>query len=155
MTHDRPRVLIVEARFYEDIAEQLGAGAETVLEAAGVASERISVPGVFEIPAAIHFATQAMRRGDSPESYDGFVALGCVIRGETDHYEHICREVSRALMQFTIEATAPHGFGILTCENYDQAWERADVKQRNLGARAAKACLRMMELKNRFLPASR
>ncbi len=152
---ERPLVLIVEARFYEDVADSLAKGAEAVLEAAGVDCERIAVPGVFEIPAAIKFATQAIKGGAAERVYHGYVALGCVIRGETDHYEHICREVSHALMNFTIEEQAPHGFGILTCENRDQAWERADVKQRDIGGRAATACLRMMELKDQFLPASR
>jgi 6,7-dimethyl-8-ribityllumazine synthase len=151
---EKPLVLIVEARFYEDIADSLASGAEQALRAAGADCERVAVPGVFEIPAAIKFASQAIKGGAAERVYHGYVALGCVIRGETDHYEHICREVSRALMEFTINELAPHGFGILTCENREQAWERADVKQRNLGARAAQACLRMMELKDQFLPAS-
>ncbi len=140
-------ILVAEARFYEDIADELMLGACAVLDDAGATYETVAVPGAFEIPAAFRMAEESGR-------FDGYVALGCVIRGETDHYEHICREVSRALMEFTINEQAPHGFGILTCENRDQAWERADVEQRNLGARAARACLRMMELKDRFLPAS-
>ena len=78
--------------------------------------------------------------------YDGFIALGCVIRGETDHYDQICREASRALMDVSI-AGIPVGFGILTCGTYDQAKERADVDRKNKGAEAARACLRMIEVR--------
>jgi 6,7-dimethyl-8-ribityllumazine synthase len=140
----RPRVLIVEARFYEDLADQLYAGAAGVLAEAGVAFDRRAVPGCFELPAAIRFAL-----GETPSacSYDGFVALGCVLRGETDHYDHICREVSRALMDLSIAYSVPLGFGVLTCQTYDQARVRAAVDQKNKGADAAVACLRMMELK--------
>ena len=133
-------ILIVEARFYEDIADALVSGAEATLEKADQLIERITVPGVFEIPTAIKFAWDDIR-------FDGCVTLGCVIRGETDHYEHICREVSRALMDLSIRSEIPHGFGILTCDNMSQAKERADIKQKNVGARAAIACLRMIEVK--------
>lgn len=140
----RARVLIVEARFYTDLADQLCAGAARVLAEAGVAFERQAVPGCFELPAAIRFAL-----GDEPLTcrYDGFVALGCVIRGETDHYDHICREVSRALMDLTVAYRIPLGFGVLTCRTYDQARARAATDRKNKGAEAAAACLRMMELK--------
>jgi 6,7-dimethyl-8-ribityllumazine synthase len=133
-------ILIVEARFYEDIADALVCGAETTLEKADQRIERIAVPGVFEIPTAIKFAWDDIR-------FDGCVTLGCVIRGETDHYEHICREVSRALMDLSIELKMPHGFGIITCENLEQAWERANIKQKNIGARAANACLQMIKIR--------
>lgn len=138
------RVLIVEARFYADLADQLYAGAAQVLAAAGVPNERRAVPGCFELPAAIRFAM-----GDVPAecAFDGFVALGCVIRGETDHYDHICREVARALMDLSITFSVPLGFGVLTCSTYQQALVRAAVDQKNKGGEAAAACLRMMELK--------
>ena len=137
------KILIVESSYYEDITDALIKGASTTLEAAEQSIERIAVPGVFEIPAAIQFAWNEMY-------FDGCVTLGCVIRGETDHYEHICREVSRALMDISIRCNMPHGFGILTCENREQAWERADIKQKNRGARAAEACLQMINVKTRF-----
>ena len=149
MSGERGRVLIVEARFYEDVADALGTGAAAVLSQAGFAAERISVPGVFEIPSAMEMAKQAADAGPRRRNYVGYISLGCVIRGETDHYDHICRASSNALMHFSIRHAVPHGFGILTCENYAQAWERADVEQRNLGGRAANACLRMIEIKNR------
>ena len=140
----RARILVVEARFYTDLADQLYAGAAGVLTEAGVAFEWQAVPGSFELPAAIRFAL-----GDAPSDcrYDGFVALGCVIRGETDHYDHICREVSRALMDLSVAHRIPLGFGVLTCATYDQARERAAVAGKNKGADAAAACLRMIELK--------
>ena len=141
MTEPTKKVLIVEARFYDDIADSLAAGATIVLEEAGYESARIEVPGVFEIPSAVQFAWNT-------HGYDGCVTLGCVIRGETDHYDHICREVSRKLMDQSVDYQMPHGFGILTCENRDQAWERADVAQRNLGARTAEACLRMIHIRS-------
>lgn len=138
------RVLIAEARFYDDLADQLVAGSARVLLEAGVAFDRQPVPGCFELPAAIRFAI-----GDDPQNcpYQGFVALGCVIRGETDHYDHICREVSRALMDLSVIYRAPLGFGVLTCKSYEQARVRADVEQKNKGADAATACLRMMQLR--------
>ena len=80
--------------------------------------------------------------------YNGFIALGCVIRGETDHYDHICRETSRALMDLTLTYSLAIGFGILTCDNREQAFSRAATDQKNKGADAAQACLRMMEIKN-------
>ena len=137
------KILIVEARFYEDIADQLGAGAVKVIEEAGLSVDRIEVPGVFEVPAAVKKAWDS-------DAYVGVVTLGCVIRGATDHYDHICREVSRALMDLSIEDGIPHGFGILTCENRDQAWERANVEDRDIGGRAAVACLRMLEIHEEF-----
>lgn len=144
------RVLIVEARFYEDIADALAAGTTNVLDKAGVAYDRVAVPGVFELPSAINMALQAKNTQDTPTSYAGFIALGCVIRGETDHYEFICREASRALMELTVDNAAPFGFGLITCENSEQAWARAKADKIDVGGSAAKACLRMMEIKNKF-----
>lgn len=144
MTADA-RVLIVEARFYPEIADQLAQGVIAVLDEAGVAFDCLEVPGTFEIPAAIRFADDA---AVSNHAYDGFIALGCVIRGETDHYDHICRETSRALMDLSIDRGLAIGFGVLTCETMDQASARADVAKKNKGAEVAEACLRMIELKS-------
>jgi len=148
---DGRHVLIVEARFYEDIADQLVDGATAVLSESGVESKRLSVPGVFEIPAAIRFAARAMDLGKQSERYDGFLALGCVIRGETDHYDHICREASHALMRLAVDHSLALGFGVLTCGSYEQARVRAAVDEKNKGAEAAFACLKMMELRQAFL----
>ncbi|MDA1089397.1 MAG: 6,7-dimethyl-8-ribityllumazine synthase [Proteobacteria bacterium] len=144
---DKPRVLIVESPYYADIAEQLLKGAVHTLETAGVEYDKISVPGAFEIPAAIQFALKAMETHSATSNYAGFIALGTVIRGETDHYDHICREVSRALMDIAVVQSVALGFGILTCESKAQAEARADINRGDKGADAANACLRMMDLK--------
>jgi len=137
---DGQRVLILEARFYEDIADQLVAGAVGALDEAGVGHERISVPGAFELPAALAMAIESGR-------YDGFVALGCVIRGETSHYEHVCGECARGLAMLAENHRIPLGFGVITAENREQAWERAAVERKNKGADAAQACLAMMAIR--------
>ena len=139
MTH----VLIVEARFYEDLADELVKVAMAALEAAGVTYDRIAVPGAFEIPAAIGYAAQGGK-------YAGYVALGCVIRGETTHYEYVCGESARGLQDLAIQRHLAIGYGILTCENGEQAWARASVAKKNKGKDASEACLAMIELKQRF-----
>jgi len=140
-------VLIVEARFYEDIADELVRGAVAELERAGATYERLSVPGAFEIPGAIAFVLRGMAGGAHRAAFDGFVALGCVIRGQTTHYDYVCSESARGLQDLAINDGAAVGFGILTVENAEQAWERADINRRNKGAAAAAACLRMIEIK--------
>jgi 6,7-dimethyl-8-ribityllumazine synthase len=140
------KVLILEARFHEPITEMMVKGAIAVLEQSGVKYERLSVPGSFELPGAIKFAMNM---------YDGFVALGCVIRGATSHFEYVCAESARGLMALTMEHNMAIGYGILTCETEAQAIERADPKQLDKGGDAAAACLRMIELKSRFLGGSR
>lgn len=140
------KVLILEARFHENITDMMVQGAIAVLEQSGVKYERLSVPGSFELPGAIRFAMNM---------YDGFVALGCVIRGATSHFEYVCAESARGLMTLTMEHNMAIGYGILTCETEAQAIERADPKQLDKGGDAAAACLRMIELKSRFLGGSR
>ena len=154
MTEER-RVLIVEARFYQDIADELAKGAQRELEEAGLGHDRLAVPGVFEVPGAIRFAIRAMETHSATTNYAGFVALGTVIRGETDHYEHISREATRALMDIATQQSVALGFGILTCDTQDQAKARAAVDQGNKGAEAVHACLRMMEVKKDFRLAQR
>jgi 6,7-dimethyl-8-ribityllumazine synthase len=144
---ERPRILIVEARYYVDIADAMAEGAIKTLDAAGFDNERIEVPGVFEVPGAIRMA---MRSQSASSTYAGFIALGCVIRGETSHYDYVCGESSRALMDLTTEYSVALGFGILTCENIDQARVRADVSAKNKGGEAAGACLRMIDLQHHF-----
>ena len=138
-------VLVVEGRFYEDIVDEMAAGAAAVLDDAGVTHQRLAVPGAFEVPAAIRFAIQGMEAGTGAR-FGGFVALGCIIRGETDHYNYICGETCRALMDLTTNPGIALGFGILTCDTREQAWARAAVEEGNKGAAAARACLRMMEV---------
>jgi 6,7-dimethyl-8-ribityllumazine synthase len=108
------------------------------------------VPGAFEIPAAIRFADAAADRGALSTRYDGYVALGCVIRGETTHYDHVCGECARGLQDIAIRHELAIGFGILTCENEAQALARASVDKRNKGGEAARACLAMIALKRRL-----
>jgi len=140
-----PHVMIVEARFYKKIADELYRGALAVLEAAGATHERVPVPGAFEIPAAIAMAHRA-----NPSRFEGYVALGCVIRGETSHYDYVCGESARGLQDLAIGEGLAIGYGILTVENGDQAWARAAVDRKNKGADAAHACLAMVELRRRF-----
>ncbi|MFQ5984554.1 MAG: 6,7-dimethyl-8-ribityllumazine synthase [Alphaproteobacteria bacterium] len=136
----KPHVLIVEARFYPDIADELVRGAVAVLEDAGATYERVAVPGAFELPAAIRMAIE---RG----KHDGYVALGCVIRGETTHYDYVCAETASGLGEIAIRYMVAIGYGILTCENREQAWARAAVDKKNKGRDAAEACLAMIRLK--------
>ena len=150
MTTRAPHVMIVEARFYEDLADELLRGAMGALDESGATYERCSVPGVFEIPAAIRYALDGRDLASGRPRFDGYIALGCVIRGETTHYDYICQESARALMDLAVGNALAVGYGILTCENREQAWERAAPDRRNKGGDAARACLRMVELKGRF-----
>ena len=135
------KVLIVEARFYEDMADALAEGAAAILDAAGVTDERVSVPGVLEVPVAIKYAADS-------NAYDGYVALGAVIRGETTHYEIVCNESARALMELGIKDQLPIGNGIQTVENRDQAWARCKMSEKDKGGGAAKATLALMGLRD-------
>ncbi|HUB97990.1 MAG TPA: 6,7-dimethyl-8-ribityllumazine synthase [Stellaceae bacterium] len=141
-----PHVMIVEARYYAHINDELARGAITALEAAGATFQRFTVPGAFEIPAAIRFAAVAAERGAGPR-FDGYVALGCVIRGETTHYVHVCEECARGIQDIALRHELAIGFGVLTVENEAQALARAGVDKRNKGGEAANACLAMIALK--------
>jgi len=138
-----PHILIVEARFYPEISNLLLEGAIDALKAVGATYETINVPGAFEIPAVVSIAQKSGK-------YDGFVALGCVIRGETTHYDYVCQESARGLNDLAIQHNLAIGYGILTTENDKQAIVRADKKQKNKGADAVQACLRMVEIKRQF-----
>jgi 6,7-dimethyl-8-ribityllumazine synthase len=144
------RILIVEARFYEEISDALLDGAVRALEAAGVAFARISVPGALEIPAAIAMTLEAAEHGG--ESYDGVVALGCVIRGETRHFEIVASESARGLMDLAVARRLPVGNGILTVENHAQARARASAEEGDKGGDAARAALTMLRIKRRMMP---
>ncbi len=136
------KILIVEARFYAHLNDKLLAGARGALEEAGHAHETLTVPGALEIPAAIAFAEEG-------SGFDGFVALGVVIRGETWHFEIVAGESARAIMALTLDGVAI-GNGILTVENEAQALVRADPAQGDKGGEAAKAALALLALKKRF-----
>jgi 6,7-dimethyl-8-ribityllumazine synthase len=138
-----PHLLVIEAPYYAHISARLWDGAERALAAAGATYERVTVPGSFEIPAAIAFAVAA----NAP--FDGFVALGCVIRGETTHYDHVCGESARGLQDLALRGHAI-GFGILTVENEAQALARTTIGTRDKGGEAVAACLTMVALKRRL-----
>lgn len=146
----KAHILIIEARFYEDLADELARGAIAAIEARGATWERVAVPGVLEIPAAVKFALDAMAHGGVTKSYDGFVTLGCVIRGETTHYDIVSNESARALVDLSVSRSLALGNGIQTVENGAQAWARAKVDEKNKGGGAASACLDMIELKRKL-----
>ena len=149
MADRKPHLLIVEARFYDDIADALLAGAKAAIAAAGASFDLVTVPGALEIPAAIRFAIGAMDRAGG-RRYDGFVALGCVIRGETYHFDIVSNESARGLATLALTHEVAIGNGILTVENGDQAWARAKVSEKNKGGEAADAALAMIRLKRQF-----
>jgi 6,7-dimethyl-8-ribityllumazine synthase len=137
------RVLIVEARYYADISDALLKSASAALKAAGAEVEVLTVPGALEIPGAIAVA--------SAKGYDAYVALGCVIRGETTHYEIVSNESARGLMDLTVRERLAIGNGILTVEDEDQAWVRTDANRvEDKGANAAKAALAMAALRVKY-----
>jgi 6,7-dimethyl-8-ribityllumazine synthase len=147
---EAPHIMLVEARYYAHIADELAKGAIAALDAAGASYERFTVPGAFEIPAAIRFAVEAQARGAREARFDGYVALGCVIRGETTHYDYVCSESARGLQDLVLAHNLAVGFGILTVENEAQALARARVDKKNKGREAVNACLAMIELKRHF-----
>ncbi len=141
-------LLIIEARFYEGISDELLKGAVAAIESAGATYELIAVPGALEIPAALSMALDSM--AERRVRYDGFVLLGCVIRGETTHYEIVSGESARAAMEIAVDAAIAVGNGILTVENEEQAWARARVSEMNKGGGAAEAALAMIAVRRRF-----
>lgn len=147
---DQPNIMIVEAPYYEDICAELTRGAVAVLDQRGATFERVQVPGAFEIPAAIAISIRALDFYAGRRRFDGFVALGCVIRGETSHYDYVCGESARALQDLACRFSLAIGYGIVTVDNREQAMERAAVDRRNKGGEAANACLQMLDVKRQF-----
>ncbi len=143
-----PHLLIIDARFYEDIADELVKGATAALDRAGATHDRVSVPGCFELPAAVSMALEAKDNGGT--AYDGYVILGCVIRGETTHYDIVANESARAIMDLAVAEGLALGNGILTVENDEQAWARAKVGEGDKGGGAAEAALAMIALRGRL-----
>ena len=142
------RILVVEARFYDAIADALLAGAMKALKEAQAEVDCISVPGSLEIPTAIAIAADAARRRRRP--YDGAVALGCVIRGETIHFEIVSHQSARGLMELSVARGLPIGNGIITVENEAQAFARARMNEQDKGGDAARAALALVALKRRL-----
>ena len=146
-----PHLLLVEAPYYAHIAALLRQGAQRAVAAAGATCEAVSVPGAFEIPAAIQYAVRSMHFFAGRKRFDGYVALGCVIRGETTHYDYVCSESARGLMNLAVEKGLAIGYGVLTVEDEAQAWARARLSEGDKGGFAARACMDMIALKRRLL----
>lgn len=138
------RVLIAISRYYKKISDEIEAGALEVLEAAGAKVTVMEVPGAFELPGLIAMGADSGR-------FDGALAIGCVIRGETSHYDYVCGESARGLMDLIVQRRQAIGYGILTCETQEQAWVRADRKQKNKGKDAADACLSMIKFRKELI----
>ena len=143
----KKKVLIVDANFYEDLASELVRGAVAELEKMGISYERLSVHGALEIPSAISLVSQ----GNEAKLFAGYIALGCVIRGETSHYDIVCGESARGLSKLALDKNLAIGNGILTVDNWEQAWARASVLKKNKGRDAAIACLSLFEIKQRYI----
>ena len=139
------RLLIIESPYYPQFTDPLREGAMAAIKAAGAVADTVSVPGVLEIPAALSMAVAAAQRGQGT-AYDGYVLLGCVIRGETAHYDIVCNNANHWLMQLAIEHTLPLGNAILTVDTEAQAIARAQGGKAGKGGSATRACLRLIEI---------
>lgn len=144
----KAHLLIIEARFHDDLADALLDGATSALKEAGATYDVVTVPGSLEIPAVISFALDGMAEGGT--NYDGFVALGSIIRGDTYHFDIVANESSRALMDLSVQDSVCIGNGILTTENDEQAWTRAKRSEGDKGGFAARAALTMIALKQQL-----
>lgn len=141
---DKPHILIIEGRFYTHIADMLLKGAQDYLSVQGVSYETAEVPGALEIPSVLSAAAQSGQ-------YDAFIVLGCIIRGETSHYDIVCNESARGVYAVALAHDLAVGNGILTVENEAQAIVRADPNQKNKGRDAAEAALKVLNYQNQFL----
>lgn len=150
MLEEKIRILIVEARFYDDLADEMLKAAADVITAHGAEYDVVSVPGALEIPGAIAIAEEG-GQGPAGKRYDGYVALGTVIRGETYHFEIVSNESARGIMDLTVGKRLAVGNGILTVEDEDQAWARAKASEGDKGGGAARAALAMIGLKRQLL----
>jgi len=136
------KILVIEARFYDKISDALLEGALDALQKAKAEITKVTVPGALEIPHVISMA-EAAKSG-----FDGYVALGCVIRGETTHYDYVCQESARAIMDLAVNQQLAIGNGIITVENEDQAWARASKDKKDKGGFAANATLKMIKIRS-------
>lgn len=146
----KPHLLIIEAPFHRDVADALKEGALAVIKNAEATHDTIEVPGALEIPAAILYAVESQAKKTTHTRYDGYIALGCVIKGGTMHDEIVGMESARGLQDLALRFCLAIGNGILTCNNKDQALERAMINGQDRGGDAAEAALRMIELKQKF-----
>jgi 6,7-dimethyl-8-ribityllumazine synthase len=149
MQEDKIRVLIVEGRFYSDLSEELLSGAKSALDAYGAEYDVITVPGALEIPAVIAIADEA-GHGPAGVFYDGYVALGVVIRGETYHFEIVSNETAHGIMDLVVNRKLAIGNGVLTVEDEEQAWARARISEGDKGGGAAHAALEVIAIKRRL-----
>ena len=145
----KSHILVIEARFYEDISEYLLQGALASLSSAGITSEVITVPGILELPIAAKLAFGSHAK-DAKRAYDGYIVLGCAIKGQTDHYEHVCEQSMRGVQHIALDFLVPMGNAILTCPSRELALLRADPDQGNAGGRAVEAFLCLISLKRKF-----
>ena len=146
----KPHIMVIEARFYTEISDALLEGAERTLKKGGATFERFAVPGALEITGAIRLAVEAQREGKLKKPFDGFLALGCIIRGETTHYETVCAESARGLTDLAVQYAVCIGNGILTVENDEQAWTRARVTEKDKGGSAAEAVLALVAIRRKL-----
>src|SRR5690606_37101433 len=140
-------ILVIEARYYTEIADQLLKGVDAEMKKANATYDVVTTTGAYELPATLGLALKSKKK------YDGFVLLGCVIRGQTTHYDQILDAVFPKIVEMSVEHDLALGMGVLTCENKEQAEYRADAAKKNYGGAAARAALRMIELKKQFLAA--
>ncbi len=145
-----PHLLVIQAPYYEAVVTGMRRGAERVFEAAGCTVDVVDVAGAYELPAALRMAISQPTKGPKPMRYDGFLLLGCVIKGETDHYDFICNAVCQGVMNVSTERGAAIGFGLLTVENLGQAEARSAADRHNKGGEAAHALLGQVALRRRW-----
>lgn len=146
----KPHIMVIEAPFYPEISAELAKGAVEALSARGATHERFEVPGALEIPTAIAYGIRMKQFHPARRRFDGYVALGCVIKGETHHFYIVANESARGLQDLTLEYALALGNGVITCFTKQQAVERASVKGLNKGGAAATTCLEMIALKSRL-----
>lgn len=148
--NDAPHIMIVESPYYEEINNNMVESVLIELASAGATYERFEVPGSFELPGAIRMAIESDNYPTDKKQFDGYIALGCVIRGETSHYDYVCEESARGLNDLVLKYAIALGYGVLTTENRDQALARSRREQHDRGGAAARACLAMIEMKRKF-----
>ena len=147
---DAPHIMIVESPYYKEIADRMIESVLIELNSVDATYERFEVPGSFELPGAIRIAIESYNNPSDRIRFDGYIALGCVIRGQTSHYDYVCEESARGLNDLVLKYGVALGYGVLTTENRDQALARASRDQHDRGGAAARACLAMIELKRQF-----
>jgi 6,7-dimethyl-8-ribityllumazine synthase len=146
----KPHILIVQSSYYQEVADKLLQGALAVLNRSGVTHEMMDVPGAFEIPVAINYAVKALDFDPARRRFDGYVTLGCIIKGETKHDEIVGHQSAWGLQEISLKYALAIGYGILTCNTHEQALRRAEPEGFDRGGAAAEACLRMIEIKHLY-----